>query len=155
MPILMIQILAPLPISYQYPYSPTTCTEPLYGVNVNQSFVWNLIVVCSYLYRFLTVFVYMCLVPIGYATQVTAKYTCTMFSCYCVIIFVYILESGREYSSWCTWYVFIEVEVVCILRLCCSGQRSSQQSGGISDASVKAYKDMNTFLASFIDHVSH
>lgn len=32
------------------------------------------------------------------------------------------------------------------------GQRSSQQSGGISDASVKAYKDMNTFLASFIDH---
>ena len=36
-----------------------------------------------------------------------------------------------------------------------SGQQSSRPLGGITDESVKAYKDMNTFLASFIDHVSN
>ncbi|XP_065896707.1 meckelin-like isoform X2 [Dysidea avara] len=32
------------------------------------------------------------------------------------------------------------------------GQQISRSSGGVSEESVKAYKDMNTFLASFIDH---
>jgi len=34
-----------------------------------------------------------------------------------------------------------------------TGQQS-RLSGGVSDESIKAYKDMNTFLAAFIDHVS-
>ena len=41
-----------------------------------------------------------------------------------------------------------------ICHLYPTGQQISHPSGGVSEESVKAYKDMNTFLASFIDHVS-